>query len=46
MALLLGFSAIAILSVGIFFLPATLAMLVATAASLLAKSSAPTRRKQ
>ena len=46
MALLLWFSAIAILSVGIFFLPATLAMLVATAASLLAKSSAPTRRKQ
>ena len=46
MALLLGFSAIAILSVGIFFLPAALAMLVATAASLLAKSSAPTRRKQ
>ena len=45
MALLLGFSA-TILSVGIFFLPATLAMLVATAASLLAKSSAPTRRKQ
>ena len=41
MALLLGFSAIAIHSVGIFFLPAALAMLVATAASLLAKSSAP-----
>ena len=46
MALLLGFSALASLSVGIFFLPAALAMLVATAASLLAKSSAPTRRKQ
>ena len=46
MALLLGFSPIAIHSVGIFFLPAALAMLVATAASLLAKSSAPTRRKQ
>ena len=45
-ALLLGFSALAILSVGIFFLPAGLAMLVATVASLLAKSSAPTCRRQ
>ena len=34
MALLLGFSALAIYSVGIFFLPATLAMFVATVASL------------
>ena len=37
MALLLGFSALAIHSVGIFFLPAALAMLVATMASLLAR---------
>ena len=45
-ALLLGFSALAIFSVGIFFLPAALAMLVATVASLLARPSAPTCRKQ
>ena len=45
-ALLLGFSALAIYSVGIFFLPAALAMLAATVASLLARSSAPARRKQ
>ena len=44
-ALLLGSSALAILSVGIFFLPAALAMLVATVASLLAGSSAPVCRK-
>ena len=46
MALLLGFCALAIFSVGIFFLPAALAMLVATVASLLARSSAPALRKQ
>ncbi len=46
MALLLGFSALASLSVGIFFLPATLAMLAATVASLLARLSASARRKQ
>ena len=44
--LLLGFSALAIHSVGIFFLPAALAMLVATVASLFAESHAPTPRKQ
>ena len=44
-ALLLGFSALAIFSVGIFFLPAALAMLVATVASLLARSSPKTCRK-
>ena len=44
-ALLLGFSALAILSVGIFFLSAALAMLVATVASLLARSLATTCRK-
>ena len=43
--LLLGFSALAIFSVGIFFLPATVAMLVAAVASLLARSSATTCRK-
>ena len=46
MALLLGFSALAIHSVGIFFLPAALAMLVATVASLFAESHAPTPRKR
>ena len=46
MALLLAFSALAIFSVGIFFLPAALAMLVATVASLLARPTAPARRKQ
>ena len=46
MALLLGFSALAIHSVGIFFLPAALAMLVSTVASLFAESHAPTPRKQ
>ena len=46
MALLLGFSALAIYSVGIFFLPPVLAMLVATVASLLARSSVPARRRQ
>ena len=45
-ALLLGFCYLAIFSVGIFFLPAALAMLVATVASLLAGSSAPVCRKQ
>ena len=40
MALLLGFSALAIHSVGIFFLPAVLAMLAATVASLLVRQSA------
>ena len=44
-ALLLGFSALAIFSVGIFFLPAALAMLVATVASLSARSSPKTCRK-
>ena len=37
-ALLLGFSALAAFSVGIFFLPAALAMLVAAVASLLTRS--------
>ena len=37
LALLLGFSTLAIFSVGIFFLPAVLAMLAATVASLLAR---------
>ena len=45
-ALLLGFCALAIFSVGIFFLPAALAMLAATVASLLARPSASARRKQ
>ena len=45
MVLLLGFSALASLSVGIFFLPAALAMLVATVAGLFADSYAPTPRK-
>ena len=45
MVLLLGFSVLAIHSVGIFFLPAALAMLVATVASLFAESHAPTPRK-
>ena len=45
-ALLLGFNALAIFSVGIFFLPAALAMLAATVASLLARPSASARRKQ
>ena len=44
-ALLLGFSTLAIFSVGIFFLPATLAMLVATVASLLARSSPKSYQK-
>ena len=44
--LLLGFSALAIFSVGIFLLPAALAMLAATVASLLARPSASARRKQ
>ena len=46
MALLLGFSALAIFSVGIFFFPAVLAMSAATVASLLARQSAPACRKQ
>ena len=46
MVLLLGFSALASLSVGIFFLPAALLMLAATVASLFAESHAPTSRKQ
>ena len=45
MALLLGFSALASLSVGIFFLPAALAMLVATVSSMFAESYAPVPRK-
>ena len=40
--LLLGFSALAIFSVGILFLPTALAMVVATAASLLARPSPKT----
>ena len=46
MVLLLGFSALAIHSVGIFLLSAALAMLVATVASLFAESHAPTPRRQ
>ena len=42
--LLLGFCALAIFSVGILFLPAALAMLVATVASLIARSSPNTCR--
>ena len=45
MALLLGFSVLASLSVGIFFLPVALAMLVATVASLFAESYAQTPRE-
>ena len=45
MVLLFGFSALASLSVGIFFLPAALAMLVGTVASLSAESYATTPRK-
>ena len=46
MALLLGFIALASLSVGFLFLPAALAMLVATVASLFAESYAPAPRKR